>query len=138
MSYSPCIDIKTENGDHILSCDFSRGGYLSLESKLFDMMSDLIKQGWASYTEESKGLYPAVVKVHKANDLVKKIMMPIIEEIVADVATGFSLNWVESLYMCDFMIQEHEEQIARLAASLETLKSYPSDEGFIVTAWGTL
>ena len=150
MSYSPMIGIETETGESILSCDFSSGGYPSLEGKLFDMISDLVRQGLASYSEDTKDRYPATVIVHKATDAVKKIMLPVVEEIVArglhlrNARYHYELTAKRIANNADLK-PEYEEWKMKVengerynVACLEALRSFPSDEGFIITAWGTL
>jgi len=130
MSYNPMIKIETETGEWILSHNFSSGGYL--EDKMFEVTSSLCRQGLASPTNESSGGYPTVVKVHKATDSVKEIMLPVIEEILSPKHTLFhvwrTLKEREAL----------EKYKHKMNVQLEALKSFPDDEGFIITAWGTL
>ena len=144
MSYNPCIDIDTESGENILRYDFSD---FSLERKLFDMISDLVNQGLASYTEKTVDLYyPAVVNVHKATDSVKKMLLPIVEEIATiDSGLYMSRSHYERTANDENLKKEHERWKAtienaerRIATGLEALKSFPDDERFIITAWGTL
>jgi len=147
MSYNPMIKIETENGEDVLSCDFSSGGYpISLENKMFEMTSSLCRKDLASPTKESIGGYPTVVKVHKANDLVKKIMLPVVEEIFdCDLPLRNARYHYKRTANNEDLKPEHEEWKMKVengerynVACLEALRSFPSDEGFIITAWGTL
>jgi|GEM_PF-2706814 len=148
MSYNPMIKIETETGEWILSHDFSSGGYL--ENKMFEMTASLCRQGLASPTDESKGGYPTVVKVHKATDSVKKIMLPVVEEIVArglhlrNARYHYELTAKRIANNADLK-PEYEEWKMKVengerynVECLEALRTFPSDEGFIITAWGTL
>jgi len=115
------IKIETKTGERILYHDFSGGGYPSTEGKLFDMINDLIHQGLASHIEESRSHYPSVVKVPKATDLVKKIMLPVFR-------VWCQLQEKEAL-------EKYEQE---MDVRFEALKSFPCDEGLVITAWRTL
>jgi len=147
MSYSPMIKVETESGERILGCDFSGGGYpKNPENMMFEMTASLCRQGLASPTEDSKGGYPTVVKVHKATDLVKEIMLPVVEAIFArNIALRNAHYHYERTANNEGLKSEHEEWKMKVengkrynVVCLEALRAFPSDEGFIITAWATL
>ena len=144
-----CIEIKT--GERILSCGFSSHDRPDLETKMFDIINDLVQQDLALHTSASKGRCPAVVSVHSANDLVKKMLMPVIEDIATHISKEvFSINWVRALYEFsdsaksqerlaqeyDAWKLEHDKKMARLTAGIQAIQSLSHDEGFVLTAWG--
>jgi len=146
MSYNPMIHIKTKNDEDILWCEFSNS-HIGLESELFDMIENLVRQELASYLKGSKwDCYPVVLEVSKASDSVKKILIPIAEKIAAqDKSLDIVRFHCERTENREDLKQEHEkwkEQLKkreqRNIAELEALKVFPSDEGFIIEAWGTL
>ena len=154
MSYNPCIGIENEKGESILSCDYSSGGYPSLEGRVLEMMNEFARQGLAYFTDETKSYYPAVMKVHKANEAVMNVLLPLAEEIAASAATRYgNFYWTQYEYNRTAnnkeLKQEHEEwkvkhennkkEVAiKIAKYMEDLKSHPAHEGFTITAWGTL
>ena len=119
MGYPAAMDIKTENGKYIFSGEiWSNTSPRSLDCKMFDIISDLVQQGLASHIREPENYYRFVVKVEKATDLVKKILIPLVETIQDNEGVA------------------KKEQ--RNAEALERLKSFPSDESLIIEAWGAM
>ena len=144
MSYSPTIDIKTENGERILGCEYYSWSFK--EHELLDIMQNLLDQGLAICLKgTSRDCYPFILSIPQATESVKAALVPIIEEI-------FAYDKTTSWARCNFertdkeeLSQEHDEWKERLGkiekskiADLEVLKAFPNDKGFIIEAWGTL